>query len=68
MALDSILNLTKLNLVELQNISQIASGHQLMQKKLKEYSSQCQDKQIKHLLQQGSQSAEATAQNLINSL
>lgn len=68
MTLKNTLNLNKLNQMELQNIRHITSGHQVMQTKLQEYSNQCQDQQIKQMLQQGSQSAGTTVKNLINSL
>ncbi len=68
MTLKKAINLSKLNQMELQSIRHIASGHKLMKNKLQEYAEQCEDRQIKQMLEQGAQSAETTAQNLINSL
>ena len=68
MALKNKLNLNQLTQIELENLREIVSSHQLMTTKLGEYANQCQDSQIKQMFQNGAQSAQTTVQNLTNSL
>lgn len=68
MSLQNTLNLSQLSQMELQSIRHIADAHKLMSSKLSEYSGQCQDSQLKQMFEQGSQDAQMTAQNFINSL
>ncbi|KNF07210.1 hypothetical protein CLPU_21c00280 [Gottschalkia purinilytica] len=68
MALQNTLNLSQISQIELQNLREIVSSHQLMGKKLNEYANQCEDAQIKQMFQQAAQEANTTAQSLIQSL
>ncbi|EOD01550.1 hypothetical protein [Caldisalinibacter kiritimatiensis] len=68
MTVQSKLNLSQLNQMELQNLREIISGHQTMISKLNSYAQSCQDPQIKRMFQQGAQSAQTTVQNLTQSL
>ena len=68
MALTNKLSLNQLTQMELENLREIISSHQLMTSKLNEYANQCQDSQIKQMFQNGAQSAQTTVQNLTNSL
>lgn len=68
MALKNSLNLGQVTQMELQCIRHIASEHKLMSAKYGAYAQQCQDPQIKQMLEQSSQDAQTTAQNLANSL
>ncbi len=54
--------------LELQNLRALISGHDLANQKLQEYSNQCQDPQIKQMLQQSAQSALNTKQQLMSYL
>ena len=68
MALQNPLNLNQINQLELQNLREIISSHKLMNTKLNEYASMCQDTQLKQMFSQGAQDANTTAQNLIQSM
>ena len=68
MALKNSLNLGQLTQMELQSIRTIGAEHKLMATKYGEYAEKCQCSQLKQMLQQASQDAQMTAQNLGNSL
>jgi len=68
MALKTSVNFGNINQMELNHLREIVSLHQNMAKKYSTYANQCQDPQLKQLLQQSAQDAQTTATNLINSL
>ena len=68
MALKNSLNLGQLTQMELQSVRTIGAEHKLMATKYGEYAEKCQCSQLKQILQQASQDAQMTAQNLANSL
>ncbi|MBZ2175544.1 hypothetical protein K8M07_09870 [Schnuerera sp. xch1] len=68
MALKNTINLGNINQMELQHVREIASLHQNMATKYKEFANQCQDQKLKQMFQQSAQDAETTASSLTNSL
>ncbi|MFV9511430.1 hypothetical protein [Tepidibacillus sp. LV47] len=58
----------QLTLMELQNLRELISAHDLGYQKLQEYANQVTDPQIKQMLQQSSQSAQNTKQKLMSFL
>jgi hypothetical protein len=68
MALKNSINLGNINQMELNHIKEIVSLHQNMATKYSAFANQCQDPQLKQLLQKSAQDAQTTANNLINSL
>ena len=55
----------QLNQMELQNLRHLISEHETSMQKLQEYANQCQDPQLKQMLQQSAQSAQNTKQQLM---
>lgn len=53
---------------ELQNLRELIGAHGTGSQKLQDFANQCTDPQIKQMLQQSSQSAEKTKQQLISFL
>ena len=68
MALKNSLNLGNITQMELQSIRTIGAEHKLMATKYGDYAQKCQCSQLKQMLQQASQDAQMTVQNLANSL
>jgi len=54
--------------MELQNLRELISSHELVAQKFKDYANQCNDAQIKQMLQQSAQNAENTKQKLLSFL
>ncbi len=54
--------------LELQNLRELISSHDLAASKLQEYANQCNDAQVKQMLQQSAQSAQNTKQTLLSFL
>lgn len=57
-----------LNQLELQNLRHFIGSHETAEKKLNFFSQQCQDAQVKQMLQQSAQSASQTRQKLLSFL
>lgn len=68
MALKNSLNLGQVTQMELQSIRSIGAAHKLMATKYEDYAQRCECSQLKQMLEQSSQDAKMTAQNLANSL
>ncbi|MBM7661877.1 spore coat protein CotF [Bacillus mesophilus] len=60
--------MANLNELELQNLRHLIGGHETCATKLDTYAQQCQDPQIKQMLQQHAQSARQTKQQLMSFL
>ncbi len=60
--------MANLNELELQNLRHTIGGHETCATKLDTYAQQCQDPQIKQMLQQHAQSARQTKQQLMSFL
>lgn len=60
--------MSQLNQMELQNLRHLISNHQTVTMKLNDYAQQCQDPNIKQMFQQGAQSAQKNAQQLMTFL
>lgn len=60
--------MAQLNQLELQNLRHLISNHQMMVSKLNTYAQQCQDQQVKQMLQQSAQSAQGATQKLMTFL
>jgi hypothetical protein len=58
----------QLNKMELQNLRELIGSHQTTGKKLRSYAQQCQDPQVKQLLQQGANDADNTTTKLMSFL
>lgn len=58
----------QITLMELQNLRELIGEHDVAIQKLQEYVNQCQDPQLKQMLQQSAQSAQSTKQQLIQFL
>ncbi|QGT98693.1 hypothetical protein SYNTR_0100 [Candidatus Syntrophocurvum alkaliphilum] len=58
----------QLNQQELQNLRHLIGSHETTEKKLNFYAQQCQDPQVKQLLQQSAQAASQTRQKLLSFL
>lgn len=54
--------------MELQNLRHIIGAHDNATQKLQEFANQCQDPQLKQMLQQSEQSAQNTKQQLMSFL
>jgi len=54
--------------LELQNLREMISAHDLGAKKIQEYANQAVDPQVKQMLQQSAQSAQTTKQKLLSFL
>lgn len=57
-----------LNQMELQNLRELISAHDLAAQKLEMYAQQCSDPEFKQMFQQSSQSARSTKQKLASFL
>lgn len=68
MALKNSLNLGQITQMELQSIRTIGAEHKLMAAKYGDYAGRVECSQLKQMLEQASQDAKMTAQNLANSL
>ncbi|MCY6369112.1 hypothetical protein [Clostridium ganghwense] len=60
--------MAQLNQIELQNLRHLVGGYQTTASKLNDYANQCQDQQIKQMLQQAAASAQNTTQKLMGFL
>ncbi len=60
--------MSQLNQMEFNAIREIASGHQMMAKKLGAYANQCQDQEIKQMFQTASNEAMSSSKRLIDML
>jgi hypothetical protein len=60
--------MANLNQLELQNLRELIGSHETASNKLQTYASQCQDQQLKQMLQQSAQSARSTKDKLISFL
>ena len=68
MALKNSLNLGQVTQMELQSIRTIGAEHNLMAAKYGDYAQRVECTQLKQMLEQASEDAKMTAQNLSNSL
>jgi len=60
--------MAKLNQIELQNLRELISAHDVAARKLSSYSQQSQDSEVKQMFQQSAQSAQNTIQKLMSFL
>jgi len=60
--------LPRVNQQELQNLRHLIGDQDLWSRKFQTFSGQCQDAQLKNLLQQMSQNADSARQSLLNHL
>lgn len=58
----------QLSQLDLQNLRELIFSHELANKKLADYANQCNDPQVKQMVQQSSQEAANTKQKLISFL
>lgn len=57
-----------LNKQELENLRHLIGSHETASRKLENYAQQCNDPQLKQMLQQSAQSAQQTKQKLMSFL
>lgn len=60
--------MTQLNQMELQNLRELIGCHDTLVQKLKFYSNQCHDPQLRNMMEQSSQSAGETKDRLLSFL
>lgn len=68
MTLNNKLNLNQLSDMELQQMREIISSHQMMISKFNDYTKECNDPQLKQMFKQSAESAQKTVDNLTQSL
>ncbi len=60
--------MNQINQQELQNLRELIGNHETMSNKMKDYANQCNDPQLRNMLQQSAQSANNTMEQLLSYL